>query len=141
MTDTVKKENRMDKYYELYEFLWDASEKLRTQLGKIAIDQAVEEIPDRLERLAGELSRMTDHVVHEIEDLKPTQPSAEEFRITDELCEEAFREGLAAKNFSVGFLQRRFRLKYTDACKLQDELRGKGKIKRVFLVDDIVCKG
>ena len=131
----------MDKYYELYEFLWNASEKLRIQLGKIAIDQAEDEIPDRLERLVEELSRLTDHVVHEIEDLKPTQPQTEEFQLTDELCEEAFREGLAAKNFSVAFLQRRFRLKYTDACKLQGELRGKGKIKRVFLVDDTVCKG
>lgn len=141
MTYMIEKEKRIDKYYELYKFLWDASEKLRSQLGNIALNQAGDEIPDKLEHLAGELSRLTDHVVHEIEDLKPTQPQTEEFQLTDELCEEAVREGLAAKDFSVAFLQRHFRLKYIDACKLQDELRGNGKIKRVFLVDDTVCKG
>ena len=131
----------MDKYYELYEFLWAASEKLRAELGQIAIDQADKKIPGRLERIAEKLSRLTNHVGHEIENLKSPQQPAEEFQITDELCDKAFQEGLAAKDFSVAFLQRQFRLKYIDACNLQDKLRQSGKIKRAFLVGDAVCKG
>ena len=131
----------MDKYYELYKFLWGASEKLRTQLGKIAIDKGDEKLPKRLKHIAEKLIHLSDHVAHEIEGLKPAQPQAEEFQITDELCEEAFREGLEAKDFSVAFLQRQFRLKYIDASNLQDKLRQSGKIKRAFLVGDTVCKG
>ena len=90
----------------------------------------------------GKLQRLADHATHEIQDLKPIQEETEEeFQITDELCDEAFRAGLAAKDFSIVFLQRQFRLKYIDACNLQDKLRQSGKIKRAFLVGDEVCKG
>ena len=131
----------MDKYYELYKFIWSASEKLRAQLEKIAIDKGDEKLPKRLKHIAGKLIHLSDHVAHEIEALKPAQPQAEEFQITDELCEDAFREGLAAKDFSVAFLQRKFQIKYIDACNLQDKLRQSVKIKRAFLVGDTVCKG
>ena len=85
--------------------------------------------------------RLAERGITRLQDLTPVQEEAEEFQITDELCEEAFREGLAVKDFSVAFLQRRFRLKYIDACNLQDKLRQDGKIKRAFLVGDTVCKG
>lgn len=101
-----------------------------------------EKFPAEMEEFVGKLQRLADHATHEIEDLTPVQEETEEeFQITNELCEEAFREGFAVKDFSVGFLQRRFRLKYTDACNLQDALRQSGKIKRAFLVGDAVCKG
>ena len=100
-----------------------------------------EKFPVELEEFVGKLQRLADHATHEIEDLKPIQEETEAFQITDELCEEAFRAGLEAKDFSVAFLQRQFRLKYIDACNLQDALRQDGKIKRAFLVGDTICKG
>lgn len=100
-----------------------------------------EKFPAELGEFVEKLQRLADHATHEIEDLTRVQEEAEEFQITDELCDEAFREGLVAKDFSVAFLQRQFRLKYIDACNLQDVLRQSGKIKRAFLVGDAVCKG
>ena len=100
-----------------------------------------EKFPAEMEEFVEKLQRLADHATHEIQDLTPIQEETEEFQITDELCEEAFREGLVEKDFSVGFLQRQFRLKYIDACNLQDVLRQSGKIKRAFLVGDTVCKG
>ena len=128
-------------YCELYEFLSSVSEKLRARSGGISLDKGDEKLPEKFERIAKKLSRLSDRILREIEDLTPAQPQAEESPITDELCEEAFREGLAANDFSVAFLQRQFRLKYTDACELQDALRRRGKIKRVFLAGGAVCKG
>ena len=128
-------------YCELYEFLSSVSEKLRARSGRISIDKGDEKLPGKFERIAKKLSRLSDRILREIEDLTPAQPQAEESPITDELCEEAFREGLAANDFSVAFLQRRFRLKYPDACELQDALRRRGKIKRAFLAGGAVCKG
>lgn len=131
----------MDKYSELYAFLYRSAKKLISEFEKLLLIVRDEKFPAELGEFVGKLQRLADHATHEIEDLTRVQEEAEEFQITDELCEEAFREGLAVKDFSVAFLQRRFRLKYIDACNLQDKLRQDGKIKRAFLVGDTVCKG
>ena len=131
----------MDKYLELYIFLYHKAEKLVQEFEDMLPNLKEEEFPAKLESFVEKLQHLADHATHEIQDLKPVQEKTEEFQITDELCEEAFREGFAVKDFSVGFLQRRFRLKYTDACNLEDTLRQSGKIKRAFLVGDAVCKG
>ena len=131
----------MDKYLELYAFLYRSAKKLISEFENLLLIVKSEKFPGELGEFVGKLQRLADHATHEIEDLTRVQEEAEEFQITDELCEEAFREGLVEKDFSVGFLQRQFRLKYIDACNLQDVLRQSGKIKRAFLVGDAVCKG
>ena len=132
----------MDKYSELYAFLYRSAKELISEFENMLLIVRDEKFPAEMEEFVGKLQRLADHATHEIEDLTPVQEETEEeFQITNELCEEAFREGFAVKDFSVVFLQRRFRLKYTDACNLQDALRQSGKIKRAFLVGDAVCKG
>ena len=132
----------MDKYSELYAFLYRSAKKLISDFENMLLIVREEKFPAEMEEFVGKLQRLADHATHEIEDLTPVQEETEEeFQITNELCEEAFRAGLAAKDFSVAFLQRQFRLKYIDACNLQDALRQDGKIKRAFLVGDEVCKG
>lgn len=132
----------MDKYLELYAFLYRSAKKLISEFENLLLIVKSEKFPGELGEFVGKLQRLADHATHEIEDLTPVQEETEEeFQITNELCEEAFREGLAVKDFSVAFLQRQFRLKYIDACNLQDALRQDGKIKRAFLVGDAVCKG
>ena len=132
----------MDKYSELYAFLYRSAKELISEFENMLLIVRDEKFPAEMEEFVGKLQRLADHATHEIEDLTPVQEETEEeFQITGELCEEAFREGLAVKDFSVAFLQRRFRLKYIDACNLQDALRQDGKIKRAFLVGDTVCKG
>lgn len=131
----------MDKYLELYAFLYRSAKKLILEFENLLLIVKSEKFPGELGEFVGKLQRLADHATHEIEDLTRVQEEAEEFQITDELCEEAFREGLVEKDFSVAFLQRQFRLKYIDACNLQDALRQSGKIKRAFLVGDAVCKG
>lgn len=131
----------MDKYSELYAFLYRSAKELISEFENMLLIVRDEKFPAELGEFVEKLQRLADHATHEIQDLTPIQEEMEEFQITDELCDEAFREGFAVKDFSVGFLQRRFRLKYTDACNLQDVLRQSGKIKRAFLVGDTVCKG
>lgn len=131
----------MDKYSELYGFLYRSVKKLVSEFENLLLLVRDEKFADGLGEFAEKLQRLADHATHEIEDLTPVQEETEAFQITDELCEEAFQEGLTAKNFSVAFLQRQFRLKYIDACNLQDTLRRSGKIKRAFLVGGTVCKG
>ena len=131
----------MDKYLELYAFLYRSAKKLISEFENLFLIVKSEKFPGELGEFVGKLQRLADHATHEIQDLKPIQEETEAFQITDELCEEAFRAGLAAKDFSIVFLQRQFRLKYIDACDLQDKLWQSGKIKRAFLVGDEVCKG
>ena len=132
----------MDKYSELYAFLYRSAKKLISDFENMLLIVRDEKFPAEMEEFVGKLQRLADHATHEIEDLTPVQEETEEeFQITNELCEEAFHAGLEAKDFSVAFLQRQFRLKYIDACNLQDALRQDGKIKRAFLVGDEVCKG
>ncbi len=132
----------MDKYSELYAFLYRSAKELISDFENMLLIVRDEKFPAEMEEFVGKLQRLADHATHEMQDLTPVQEETEEeFQITNELCEEAFRAGLAAKDFSVAFLQRQFRLKYIDACNLQDALRQDGKIKRAFLVGDEVCKG
>lgn len=131
----------MDKYSELYAFLYRSAKELISEFENMLLIVRDEKFPAELGEFVEKLQRLADHATHEMQDLTPVQEEAEEFQITDELCEEAFREGLAVKDFSIAFLQRQFRLKYIDACNLQDALRQSGKIKRAFLVGDEVCKG
>ena len=132
----------MDKYSELYAFLYRSAKELISEFENMLLIVKDEKFPAEIGEFVEKLQRLADHATHEIQDLKPIQEETEEeFQITDELCEEAFRAGLAAKDFSVVFLQKQFRLKYIDACNLQDKLRQSGKIKRAFLVGDEVCKG
>lgn len=132
----------MDKYSELYAFLYRSAKKLISEFENMLLIVRDEKFPAEMKEFVGKLQRLADHATHEMQDLTPVQEETEEeFQITNELCEEAFRAGLAAKDFSVAFLQRLFRLKYIDACNLQDALRQSGKIKRAFLVGDEVCKG
>lgn len=132
----------MDKYSELYAFLYRSAKKLISDFENMLLIVRDEKFPAELGEFVEKLQRLAGHATHEIEDLTSVQEETEEeFQITNELCEEAFRAGLAAKDFSVAFLQRQFRLKYIDACNLQDALRQDGKIKRAFLVGDEVCKG
>ena len=131
----------MDKYSELYAFLYRSAKKLISDFENMLLIVRDEKFPAELGEFVEKLQRLADHATHEMQDLTPIKEETEAFRITNELCEEAFREGLVEKDFSVAFLQRRFRLKYIDACNLQDALRQDGIIKRAFLVGDEVCKG
>lgn len=99
----------MDKYSELYAFLYRSVKKLVSEFENVLLLVGDEKFADGLGEFAEKLQRLADHATHEIEDLKPIQEGTEAFQITDELCEEAFQEGLTAKNFSVAFLQRQFR--------------------------------
>lgn len=131
----------MDKYRELYTFLRRKIKKLKKKLKRMAAIRDKKAFPAELESVAEELRHLADHAVHEIEDLKPALPKAEEIQITEELCEEAFRAGLAAKDFSVGFLQRRFLIGFGTAVKLRDKLLFDKKITRAFLAGEVLCKG
>lgn len=131
----------MDKYLELYIFLYHKAEKLVQEFEDMLPNLKKEEFPAKLENFVEKLRHLTDHAVHEIEDLKPTSPQAKEFKATDELCEEAFRAGLAAKDFSIGFLQRHFQIGYAEAGELQWALVHNKKIARAFLAGDVLCKG
>ena len=131
----------MDKYRELHVFLLHKTKKLRKKLKRMSAIWDKKTFPVALESIAEELRHLTDHATHEIQDLKPVQEKTEEFQITDELCEEAFRAGLAAKDFSIGFLQRRFLIRVGTAVKLRDKLLFDKKITRVFLAGDVLCKG
>lgn len=131
----------MDKYRELYTFLRHKIKKLRKKLKKMSAVRDKKMFPAALESIAEELRHLADHAVHEIEDLKPALPKAEEIQITEELCEEAFRAGLAAKDFSIGFLQRHFLIGFGTAAKLQDKLLFDKKITRAFVSGDVLCKG
>ena len=131
----------MDKYQELHAFLLHKTKKLRKKLKRMSAIRDKKTFPVALESIAEELRHLADHAVHEIEDLKPALPKAEEIQITEELCEEAFRAGLAAKDFSIGFLQRRFLIGFGTAVKLRDKLLFDKKITRAFLAGDVLCKG
>lgn len=94
----------MDKYSELYAFLYRSAKKLISDFENMLLIVRDEKFPAEMEEFVGKLQRLADHATHEIEDLTPVQEETEEeFQITNELCEEAFRAGLAAKDFSVAF--------------------------------------
>ena len=131
----------MDKYLELYVFLYHSAKKLISEFENLLLIVKSEKFPGELGEFVRKLRHLADHATHEIQDLKPVQEKTEEFQITDELCEEAFRAGLAAKDFSIGFLQRRFLIGFGTAVKLRDKLLFDKKITRAFLAGDVLCKG
>ena len=88
----------MDKYQELHAFLLHKTKKLRKKLKRMSAIRDKKTFPVALESIAEELRHLADHATHEIQDLKPVQEKTEEFQITDEMCEEAFRAGLAARD-------------------------------------------
>ena len=97
----------MDKYLELYAFLYRSAKELISEFENMLLIVRDEKFPAEMEEFVGKLQRLADHATHEIEDLTPVQEETEEeFQITNELCKEAFRAGLAAKDFSVAFLPR-----------------------------------
>lgn len=131
----------MDKYSELYAFLYRSAKQLISEFEKLLLIVRDEKFPSELGEFVGKLQRLADHATHEIEDLTPVQEETEELLITDELSEDAFRAGLAAKDFSIGFLQRRFLIGFGTAVKLRDKLLFDKKITRAFLAGDVLCKG
>ena len=131
----------MDKYLELYVFLYHSAKKLISEFENLLLIVKSEKFPGELGEFVRKLRHLADHATHEIQDLKPVQEKTEEFQITDELCEEAFRAGLAAKDFSIGFLQRHFLIGFGTAVKLRDKLLFDKKITRAFLAGDVLCKG
>lgn len=131
----------MDKYLELYVFLYHSAKKLISEFENLLLIVKSEKFPGELGEFVRKLRHLADHATHEIQDLKPVQEKTEEFQITDELCEEAFRAGLAARDFSIGFLQRHFLIGFGTAVKLRDKLLFDKKITRAFLAGDVLCKG
>lgn len=131
----------MDKYLELYVFLYHSAKKLISEFENLLLIVKSEKFPGELGEFVRKLQCLADHATHEIEALTPIQEETEEFQITDEMCDEAFRAGLAAKNFSIGFLQRHFLIGFGAAVKLQDKLLFDKKITRAFLAGDVLCKG
>lgn len=132
----------MDKYLELYAFLYRSAKKLISEFENLLLIVKSEKFPGELGEFVGKLQRLADHATHEIEDLTPVQEETEEeFQITNELCEEAFRAGLAAKDFSIGFLQRHFLIGFGTAVRLRDKLLSDKKITRAFLAGDVLCEG
>ena len=109
----------MDKYLELYVFLYHSAKKLISEFENLLLIVKSEKFPGELGEFVRKLRHLADHATHEIQDLKPVQEKTEEFQITDELCEEAFRAGLAARDFSIGFLQRHFQIGCAEAGELQ----------------------
>ena len=122
----------MDKYSELYAFLYRSAKKLISDFENMLLIVRDEKFPAEMEEFVGKLQRLADHATHEIEDLTPVQEETEEFQITNELCEEAFREGLRQRIFPLLFCKDSFRLKYIDACNLQDALRQRRENKEGF---------
>ena len=122
-------------------FIYSSAKPLIGEFEDLMLILNRQEFPAAMERCVKKLCRLADHAAHEIEDLKPELPQTEVFRVTDALREEAFRAGLAAKDFSVGFLQRHFHIGFNAAYRLQSILICNRKIKRAFLVGDVLCKG
>lgn len=99
----------MDKYSELYAFLYRSAKKLISDFENMLLIVRDEKFPAEMEEFVGKLQHLADHATHEIEDLTPIkEETEEEFQITNELCEEAFRAGFAAKDFSVAFCKDSF---------------------------------
>ena len=99
----------MDKYSELYAFLYRSAKKLISDFENMLLIVRDEKFPAEMEEFVGKLQRLADHATHEMQDLTPVQEETEEeFQITNELCEEAFRAGLAAKDFPLLFCKDSF---------------------------------
>ena len=100
-----------------------------------------EELEGRVKAVAAKLKDLSDHCEHHIEDMEPAEEEDEAPSITEELIGKAYEKCLAARDFSVAFLQRTFSLGYFSAGRLFEELKERYHLKRMYLVGDVLCKG
>ena len=106
-----------------------------------ALSPEAEEFEGRVKAVAAKLKDLSDHCEHHIEDMEPAEEEDEEPSITEELIGKAYEKCLAARDFSVAFLQRTFSLGYFSAGRLFEELKERYHLKRMYLVGDVLCKG
>ena len=100
-----------------------------------------EKLEGRVKAVAAKLKDLSDHCEHHIEDMEPAEEEEEEPPVTEELIGKAYEKCLAARDFSVAFLQRTFSLGYFSAGRLFEELKERYHLKRMYLVGDVLCKG
>lgn len=100
-----------------------------------------EELEGRVKAVAVKLKELSDHCEHHIEDMEPAEEEDEEPPIAEELIGKAYEKCLAARDFSVTFLQRTFSLGYFSAGRLFEELKERYHLKRMYFVGDVLCKG
>lgn len=100
-----------------------------------------EELEVRVKTVAAKLKELSDHCEHHIEDMEPVEEEDEEPPVREEFVGMAYEKCLAARDFSVAFLQRTFSLKYFSAVRLFEELEERYHLKRMYLVGDVLCKG
>ncbi len=91
-----------------------------------------------LKRAGDALAHLSDHVRHEWEALEP-EVGQEELPVTQQELDAAYAAGLAANDFSIGFLQRTFAIGYRRAGNIQKELEHAGRIVPVYLADRKLC--
>ena len=106
-----------------------------------ALSPEAEEFEGRVKAVAAKLKELSDHCEHHIEDMEPVEEEDEGPPVTDALIGMAYEKCLAARDFSVAFLQRTFSLKYFSAVRLFEELKERYHLKRMYLVGDVLCKG
>ena len=99
-----------------------------------------EELEGRVKAVAAKLKDLSDHCEHHIEDMEPVEEEGEEPLIAEELIGKAYEKCLAARDFSVAFLQRTFSLGYFSAGRLFEELKERYHLKRMYFVGDVLCK-
>lgn len=100
-----------------------------------------EGLEGRVKAVAAKLKDLSDHCEHHIEDMEPAEEEEEEPPVTEALIGKAYEKCLAARDFSIAFLQRTFSLGYFSAGRLLEELKGRYHLKRMYLVGDVLCKG
>ena len=106
-----------------------------------ALSPEAEEFEGRVKAVAVKLKDLSDHCEHHIEDMEPAEEEDEEPPIAEELIGKAYEKCLAARDFSVAFLQRTFSLGYFSAGRLFEELKERYHLKRMYFVGDVLCKG
>lgn len=106
-----------------------------------ALSPEAEEFEGRVKAVAAKLKDLSDHCEHHIEDMEPAEEEDEEPPIAEELIGKAYEKCLAARDFSVAFLQRTFSLGYFSAGRLFEELKERYHLKRMYFVGDVLCKG
>lgn len=105
------------------------------------LSSEAEELEGRVKAVAAKLKTLSDHCEHHIEDMEPAEEEDEEPPIAEELIGKAYEKCLAARDFSVAFLQRTFSLGYFSAGRLFEELKERYHLKRMYFVGDVLCKG
>ena len=106
-----------------------------------ALSPEAEEFEGRVKAVAAKLKTLSDHCEHHIGDMEPAEEEGEEPPVTEEFIGKAYEKCLAARDFSIAFLQRTFSLGYFSAGRLLEELKGRYHLKRMYLVGDVLCKG